>query len=138
MYLAQLIWALYLFNIQISDLSIDDRAFTHQSYIINIIYQITLKFSSIQFSRSDKSDSLQPQGLQHARLPCPSPTPGAYSNSCPSVMPTNHLILCRPFSSHLQSFPASESFPMSQFFTSGDQSIRVSASASVLSMNIQD
>ena len=55
-----------------------------------------------------------------------------------SVMPCNHLILCRPFSSHLQSFPASGSFPMSQFFTSGSQSIEVSASASVLSMNSQD
>ena len=78
--------------------------------------------------------------LQHARPPYPSPTPGAFSNSCPSSWwchPTisSSVII---FSSHLQSFPASESFPMSQFFTSGGQSIEVSASASVLPMNIQD
>ena len=96
--------------------------------------------SSVQFSRSVMSDSLQPHGPQHARLPCPSPTPGAYSNSCPSNQwchPTisSSVIL---FSSHLQSFPASGSFPMNQFFTSGGQSIGVSVSAWVLPVNIQD
>ena len=86
------------------------------------------------------SDSLQPHGLQHTRPPCPSPTPGVYSNSCPSNQ-WCHLTVSSsvvPFSSCLQSFPASGSFPMSQFFTSGDQSIGVSASVWVLSMNIQD
>ena len=80
-----------------------------------------------------------PHGLQHARPPCPSPTPGVYLlMSIESVMPSNHLLPVVPFSSHLQSFPASGSFPVSQFFVSGGQSIRVSASASVLPMNIQD
>ena len=85
------------------------------------------------------SDSLLSHGLQHTRPPCPSPTPGVYSNSCPlieSVMPSNHLILCHPFLLPPSSFPASGSFPMSQFFTSGGQSIE--ASASVLPMYIQD
>ena len=86
------------------------------------------------------SDSLWPHGLQHARLPCPSPTPRAYSNSCPLSWwchPTT-LFSVIPFSSYLQSFPASRFFPVSQFFASGGQSIGVSASASVLPMNIQD
>ena len=78
--------------------------------------------------------------MQYTRLPCPSPTPGAYSNSCPSSWWYHPTILSSviPFSSHLQSLPQSGSFPVSQFFTSGDQSIRVSASASVLPMDIQD
>ena len=95
---------------------------------------------SVQFSHSVVSDSLPPHGLQHDRLPCPSPTPGAYSNSCPSC-PWCHPTISSsvvPSSSCLQSFPALGSFPMSQFFTSGGQSIGVSASASVLPMNIQD
>ena len=77
-------------------------------------------------------------GLQQARLPCPSPTPGAYSNSCPSCQWCHPTISSSvvPFSFHLQSFPASASFQMSQLFTSGDQSIGVSASASVFPMNI--
>ena len=95
---------------------------------------------SVQFSRSVVSVSLRPCGLQHSRLPCPSPTPGAYSNSCPSCQwchPTISYSVI-PFSSCLQSFPASGSFPVSQFFTSSGQSIGVSASPSVLPMNIQD
>ena len=90
------------------------------------------------FSHSVMSDSLRPQGLQHARHPCPSPTPGACSNSCPSSRWCHPIISSSgiPLSSCLQSFPASGSFPRSQFFTSGDQSIRVSASASFLPMNI--
>jgi len=78
--------------------------------------------------------------LQHARLPCPSPTPGAYSNSCPFSWWCHPTISASviPFSSCLQSFPASGFFPMSQFFTSGGQSIGVSASTSVLQMKIQD
>ena len=92
--------------------------------------------SSVQFSRSVMSDSLRPHGLQHARPPCPSPTPGAYSNSCPSSQQCHPSVI--PFSSRLQSFPASGSFPMNQFFTSGGQRIGVSASTSVLPMNTQD
>ena len=99
-----------------------------------------LLYGMVQFSRSVVSNSLQPHGLRHARLPCPSPTPGAYSNSC---------LLCQwyhptisssvvPFSSCLQSFPASGSFPMSQLIASGGQTIGVAASPSALSMNIQD
>ena len=82
-------------------------------------------WASVQFSRSVMSDSLWPHGLQHARLPCLSPTPGACSNSCPLSWSCHPTILSSviPFSSCLQSFPASESFPMSQFFASGGQSI---------------
>ena len=93
----------------------------------------------VQFSCSAMSNSLWVHGLQHARLPCPSLTPGAYSNSCPLCWwchPTISPSIV-PFSSCLQSFPASGSFPMSQFFTSGGQSIGVSASASVLPKNIE-
>ena len=98
------------------------------------------EFSSLQFSCLIVSDSLQPHELQHARTPCPSPTPGVYSNSCllsqwyhPTI--SSSVI---PFSSCLQSFPTSRSFQMSQLFASGGQSIGISASTSVLSMNIQD
>ena len=86
------------------------------------------------------SDSLQPHGLQYARLPCPSPTPGACSNSCPLSRWCHPTISSSvvPFSSYLQSFLAPGSFPMSQFFTAGGQSIGISASASILPMNIQD
>ena len=99
-----------------------------------------LPVSSVQFSRSVVSDSLQPHGLQHVRPPCPSPTPRACSNSCPSTWWCHPTISSSviPFSSYLQSFQASGSFPMSQFFTSGGQSSGVSASASVFLMNIQD
>ena len=96
--------------------------------------------SSVQFSSSVISDSLWPNGLQHARPPCPSPTPGVYSNSCPFSWWCHPTISSSvvPFSSHLQSFPASGSFQMSQLFASGGQSTGVSASTSVLPMNIQD
>ena len=85
-------------------------------------------------------DSLRPHGLQHARPPCPSPTPGASSNSCPLSWWCHPTISSSffPFSSHLQSFPASGSFPMSQFLTSGGQNTGVSASTSVLPMNTRD
>ena len=95
---------------------------------------------SVRFSRSVVSDTLQPHGLQDARLPCPSSNPGAHSNSCLSSQwchPTMSSSVI-PFASCLQSFSASESFLMSQFFASGGQSIGASASASVLPMNIQD
>ena len=96
--------------------------------------------SSIHFSRSVISNYLQPHGLQHARIHCPSPTPRAYSNSCPSSWWCHPTISSSvvPFSSCPQSFPASGSFQMSQLFASGGQSTRVSASVSVLPMNIQD
>ena len=95
---------------------------------------------SVQFSHSVMSHSLQTHGPQHSRLPCPSPTRGAYPNSGPLCwwcQPTISSSIFH-FSSHLQSFLASGSFQKSQFFTSGGQSIGVSASASVLPMNSQD
>ena len=95
---------------------------------------------SAQFSCLVVSDSLQPHGLQHTRPLCASPTLGAYSNSCPLSWWCHPTISSSviPFSSYLQSFPASGYFQMSQFFASGGQSIAVSASTSVLPMNIQD
>ena len=97
-------------------------------------------FSSVQFSRSVVSDSLQPHGLQHTRPPCPSPTPGVYPNSCPLSWRCHPTISSSviPFSSCPQPFPTSESFQMSQLFASGSQSIGVSTSTSVLPMNTQD
>ena len=98
-----------------------------------------LSFSSVQFSWSVISDSLQPHELQHDRPHCPSPTPGIDSNTCPLSLWCHPTISSPviPFS-HLQSFPASVSFPVSQFFASGGQNIRVSALASVLPLNIYD
>ena len=95
---------------------------------------------SVQFSCSVVSDPLRPHGLQHPRPPCPSPTPKVYSNSCPSSRwcPPAISSSVVPFSSRLQSFPASRSFQMSQLFTSGGQRIGVSALPSVLPMNIQN
>ena len=115
----------------------------------HLIYDITTQFfkgslfsptmESVQFSRSGMSDSLWSHGPQHARLPCPSPTPGVYSISCPSRWWCHPIISSSvvPFSC-FQSFPATGSFPMDQLFTSGGQSIGVSASTSVLPMNTQD
>jgi len=115
---------------------------THEiAYIFHLRLSSAHKsVSSVQFSHSVVSIFLWPHGLQHARPPCPSPTPGVYSNSCPLSRWWHPTILSSvvPFSSHLQSFPASGSFPVSQFFTSGGQSIGVSGSASVLPENIQD
>ena len=122
--------------------------------IIHLVKFVTLKSPSIvisyhqyiciyvQFSCSVVSDSATPapHGLQHTRPPCPSPTPRAYPNSCPLsrwCRPTISSSVV-PFSSHLQSFPASGSFLVSQLFASGDQSIGVSASTSVLPVNTQD
>ena len=101
---------------------------------------LSLQFNSVQFSSSVMSDCLWPHGLKHARPPCPSPTPRIYSNSCPSSWwchPTISSSVVH-FSSHLQSFPALEYFQMGHLFTSGGQSVGVSASTSVLPMNIQD
>ena len=96
--------------------------------------------SSVQFSCSVMSNCSQPHGPQHARLPCPSPTPGVYSNSSPLSQWCDQTISSSivPFSSCPPSFPASESFQMSQPFASDDQSIGVSALTSVLPMNTQD
>ena len=107
-------------------------------HVVLHIHNVTIL--SVQFSHSVVSDCLQPHESQHANPPCPSPTPGVYPYSCPlsPLMPSNHLILCLPFSSSLQSFPASGSFLMNLLFASGGQSIGVSASTSVLLMNTQD
>ena len=96
-----------------------------------------LKYNLLLLSCSVMSDSLRPRWLQHSRLPCPSLSPRACSNLCPLNQWCHPTISASvvPFSSGSQSFSASGSFPMSQFFTSGDQSITVSASASVLPMN---
>ena len=103
---------------------------TLSEYFICIIFQ----FISVQFSRSVVSDSLRPHESQHARPPCPSPSPGVHSGSCPSSPWCHPAIssLVVPFSSCPQSLPASESFPMSQLFAWGGQSTGVSASASFL------
>ena len=103
-----------------------------------IFWVAFLLFSVVQFTCSVVSNSLRPHGLQHARPPCPSPTPGIYSNSWPLSQWCHPAISSSvvPFSSRLQSFLASGSFQMSQFFTSGGQSIGVSASALALPMNI--
>ena len=101
---------------------------------------IYIPFHSVQFSHSVVSDSLWPHESQHARPPCPSPTPGVYSNSCPLGRWCHPAISSSviPFSSCPQSLPVSRSFPVSQLFAWGGQSIGVSASASVLPMNTQD
>ena len=96
--------------------------------------------TSVQFSHSVVSDSLRPHELKHTRPPCPSPTPGVYPNSCPLSQWCHPTISSSviPFSSCPQSFPASGSVQMSQLFASGGQNMGVSASTSVLPMNIQD
>ena len=101
---------------------------------------LTCPLSSVQFSHSVVSDSLRPNESQHARPPCPSPSPGVHSNSCPSSQWCHPAISSSviPFSSCHQSLPASESFPMSQLFAWGGQSTGVSALASFLSENTQD
>ena len=106
--------------------------------IVNSNLEILI--SSVQFSHSVVSDSLQPHGLQNAKLPCPSTAPRACLNSCPSSWWCHPTISSSvvPFSFCPQSFPASGSFPVSQFFASGGESIGASDSASVLLMNVQD
>ena len=117
-----------------------NMTFIHPSDENKQMIEISHQLHSVQFSHSVVSNSLWPHGLQHARLPCSSPTPGACSNSCPFSRRCHPTISSSvvPFSSCLQSFLASGSFPMSQSFASGGQSIGASASASVLPMNIQD
>ena len=108
--------------------------------MLSFRYQKKLQFSSVQFSRSIVSDSLQPHELQHTTPPCPSPTPGVHSNSCPLSQWCHPAISSSvvPFSSCPQSLPTSESFPMSKLFTWGGQSTGLSALASFLQKNIED
>ena len=115
------------------DLCYENLKHSHENMNNYIHYGLLL------FSYSVVSYSLQQHGLQHIRLPCPSPTPGACSNSCPLSWWCHPTISSSviPFSSSLQSFPASGSFPKGQFFGLGDQSIGVSPLPSVLPMNIQ-
>ena len=133
---SQVIYIFWFIN-PLSDVSFAN-IFPHWINCPHFVYG--LFFCSVQFSHSVMSNSLWPHGLQHARPPWPSPTPGVYSNSCPLSRWCHPAISSSvvPFSSRLQSFPVSGSFQISQFFTSGGQRIGVSASTSVLSMNIQD
>ena len=110
------------------------------NWSVNIAIELLVNLSLVQFSSSVMSDSLQPHESQHARPPCPSPTPGVHSDSCASSRWCHSAISSSvvPFSSCPQSLPASGSFPVSQLFPWGSQNIGVSASASVLPMNIQD
>ena len=124
-----------------SDLMEDRNTASHLIFLgVWVTDPVPGTFSSVQFSLSVMSSSLRPHELQHARPPCPSPTPRVHPNPCPLSRWCHPTILSSvvPFSSRLQSFPASGSFPVSQLFTSGDQSTGVSASTSVLSVNTQD
>ena len=130
----------YLRSLELYSIFTECNSYALEIFICCLIYLANHLFRSVQFSHSIMSDSLWPHGQQHARLPCPSPTPRACSNSCP-LSRWCHLTISSsiiPFSSCLKSFPASGSFPMSQFFASDGQTIGVSASTSVLPMNIQD
>ena len=112
----------------------------NNAIIPNFLEKRIIGFTSVQFSCSVMSDSLQPHELQHARPPCPSPTPGVHPASCPLSQWCHPTVSSSviPFSSCPQSFPASGSFPMIQLFSWGGQSIGVSASTSVLPVNTQD
>ena len=120
-----------------SKLSIDSMLSQQKSHYVCLFFSSS---GSVQFSCSVMSVSLRPREPQHARPPCPSPTPGVHLNPCPLSRWCHPTISSSviPFSSCPQSFPASGSFPMSQLFASGGQSIGVSASTSVLPMNSQD
>ena len=153
--ISTLYWNLAL-SLQISSISWKSIQFSKQSHCVSRKEMVVprmggrkqqqkrglhaVQSNSVQFSRSVMSDSLQPHELQHARPPCPSPTPGIYSNSCPLSQWCHTAISSSviPFSSCPQSLPASGSFPTSQLFAWGGKSIGVSVSASVLSMNTQD
>ena len=117
-----------------------DFVFSNEIICTNIFISENAQFSSVQFSRSVMSDSLRPHQLQHARPPCPSPTPGIHPDSCASSRWCHPAISSSviPFSSCPQSLPASESFPMSQLLAWGGRSIGVSTLASVLPKNTQD
>ena len=116
------------------DLSIPHSFKNYRFTVCFVNWCASLPCSSVQFSHSVTSNSLRPHEPQHTRPPCPSPSPGVYPNPCPSSRWYHPVIS----SSCPQSLPASESFPMSQLFASGGQSIRVSALAWVLPMNTQD
>ena len=118
----------------------NDQHFSILANMNGCSFFTSYQFSSVHFSRSVVSNSLWPHGLQHARLPCPSPTPRVYPNSCPLSRWCHPTISSSvvPFSSCLRSFPASGSFQMSRIFASGGQSIGVSASTSILTMNTLD
>ena len=131
----------YIWNLKMMQMNL----FTKQKQILDIenkpmVAKGERRVSSVQFCCSVVSDSLQPYELQHARLPCPSPTPGVHSNSRPLSRWCHPAISSSvvPFSSCPQTLPASESFPISQLFSWGGQSIRVSALESVLPKNTQD
>ena len=113
---------------------------SYSSVLVLGCFESIVIYCSIQFSHSVVSDSLRPHESHHARSPCPSPTPGVHSDSCPSSRWCHPAISSSivPFSSCPQSLPASESFQMSQLFTRGGERIGVSALASVLQMNTQD
>ena len=115
---------------------------TTPDYLWPVLYDLHSSLPDVQFSsvHSVVSDSLRPHGLQHARLPCPSPTPGACSSSCPLSRWCRPTIFSSviPFSSCPQSLPPSGSYPMGQLFAWGGQSFGVSASTSVLPMTTQD
>ena len=132
-------WVPYPLPVDLSNPGIKPGSPALQTDSFHLSHQGNLLFVLVQFSHSVVSSSLQPHGLLYTRLPCPSPTPEACSNSCPLSWrchpPISSSVV--PFSSCLQSFPASGSFPMSQLFISGGQSIGVSASISVLPMNIR-
>ena len=145
------LWETFIYVLQISQSNHEQRSVSFFSDVTRITVRLgyfldcsassfpsSVQFSSVQFSRSVVSNSLRPHRLQHARLPCPSPTPRVYSNSCPLSQWYHPVISSSvvPFSC-LQVFPASGSFPRSQFFAPGGQSIAVSALASVLPENIQ-
>ena len=144
---ASILWHSTFFTVQLSHPYVTTgktKALTLRTFVgkvMSLLFNTLSRFviSSVQFSHSVMSDSLRPHESQHARPPCPSPTPGVHQNPCP-LSRWCHLTISSsvvPFPSCPQSFPASWSFQMSQFFTSGGQSIRVSASTSVLPMNIQ-
>ena len=120
-------------------MSFIEPIFARNVPLVSLIF-LKRSLNSVQFSLSVVSNSLRPHESQHARPPCPSPTPRVHSNSCPSSRWCHPAISSSvvPFSSCPQSLPASWSFQISQHFTSGSQSIEVSASASVLPMNIHD
>ena len=129
MSLVNLLWSLFLLFL-----------YGNEEWIIWPIKIFIKCFSSVQFSRSVVSNPLQPHELQHIRPPCPSPIPRVHPNPCPLSWWCHPTISSSavPFSSCPQSFPGSGSFPMIQLFVSGGQSIRASASTSVLPMNTQD
>ena len=133
-------WLLQYFKVISVFISLPSPKFFLFCVFLLTILHIYLQISSVQFSCSAVSESLWPHESQHARPPCPSPTPEAYSNSCPLSQWCHPTISSSvvPFSSCPQSFPASGSFLMSQLFEAGGQSIGVSASTSVLTMNTQD